>query len=284
MGQLRNALKEQYPLKGGPWDRISNDAKQFVRQLMKADPKMRLPIEDCPGHPFLVNVAERPATQEDMSEVFTNLKRFQSANMFGRMCIAAVARQLDHHHLKDIHRVFRDMDKNSDGTLSLEELKDGFEKIFGKDSEEVQDCLQLFETLDIDGSQSIDYTEFCAAGLGEKQTTQDDVIWAAFKTFDLDNAGFITVSNLKEILDSADVKDAWSADVCQEVAQEIIKKYDDDADGKIDFDDWKDMMQQSWNKSNDVELSSVVAASGGSGIYALLSAVNELQDPADNNE
>jgi len=281
---LAAAMAERYPITGPPWDKISSDAKCFVQSLMKADPNRRMPITDCPNHPFLASVTDRPATQGDMSEVFANLKRFQGANTFGRMCIAAVARQLDHHHLKDIHRVFRDMDTNSDGTLSLEELTNGFAKLFGKDSDEVRQCKELFETVDIDGSQCIDYTEFCAAGLGEKQTTQDDVIWAAFKTFDLDNVGFVSVANLKEILDSADVLDAWSPEVCTEVAQEIITKYDDDNDGKIDFDDWKDLMQQCWNRSHEQELSSVVAAgtpgaalpASATGIYALLAEVNEL--------
>ena len=54
------------------------------------------------------------------------------------------------------------------GVLSIDEIRNGFAKMFGEDSDEVKNALEVFENLDIDGSHFIDYTEFCAAGLGQK--------------------------------------------------------------------------------------------------------------------
>ena len=37
----------------------------------------------------------------------------------------------------------------------------------------------MFERLDLDGDGTIDYTEFCAAGIGERMSTEEDVLRAA---------------------------------------------------------------------------------------------------------
>jgi len=98
------------------------------------------------------------------------------------------------------------MDTQGDGVLSLDEVSNGFKKIFGEDSVEYKQVGTMFESLDLDGSGNIDYTEFCAAGLGQKQSMQDDILWAAFKTFDLENTGYISKGDLQHILDEADCR------------------------------------------------------------------------------
>merc|ERR1712187_375076 len=95
--------------------------------------------------------------------------------------------------------------------------------MFGEDSAEYKDIEKTFDNLDLDGSNGVDYTEFCAAGMGQKLSSQDDVMYAAFKTFDVDKSGFISKRDLGKILDISDVHDAWSARVLVDVTKEIVK-------------------------------------------------------------
>lgn len=252
---LRKAKKEQYPMKGAPWDTINEDAKNFVQRLIKANPDDRMPMAEVVLHPWLKRAKSAAVPSKTESDsVLHNLKQFCNKSTFTRMCITAVARQLDHKHVADIHKVFRLLDKNGDGVLSFDEISGGFGDLFGVGSEEYKNVKDTFENLDLDGSDSIDYTEFCAAGLGEKTCTQDEVVWAAFKSFDLDNTGFVKIADLTKILDNADVRDAWSADVCAGVAKEIVDQYDKDGDGKISFDDWKTMMSNMWKQAQQGEI------------------------------
>jgi len=246
---IKNAQAENYPFKGEPWDRMNPKAKDFVHKLIKANPSDRLPIDQVIAHPWLVNRMTDPTHEaENTVQILKNLRQFGTVSTFTRMCITAVAKQLDHKNLRDIHQVFRDMDTEGDGVLSLDEVSNGFKKIFGEDSVEYKQVGTMFESLDLDGSGNIDYTEFCAAGLGQKQSMQDEILWAAFKTFDLDNTGYIKKSDLQQILDEADVQDIWTPDVCKIVGEEIVDHFDHDGDGQINFGDWKKMMERSWER------------------------------------
>jgi calcium-dependent protein kinase len=255
---------------------MNSHAKDFVRMLLKAKPEERRSIGECVNHEWIASASTNTSTAET-SSVAANLKRFAAQTTFSRMCITAVARQLDHTHLKDIHQVFRSMDADGNGVLSAQEIANGLQRITGE-SFDSKTFEEMFENLDMDGSRTIDYTEFCAAGLGQKSSAQDDIMWAAFKTFDLDNRGYISKQDLQRILDSADMKDSWTPQVCDQVGQEIISKFDKDGDGRITFDDWREIMQQCWNKKAVETHDGPEAVAGAHmGAYELLSKVSSLQ-------
>merc|ERR1719436_180923 len=148
-------------------------------------------------------------------EVLSNLRQFSNTSHFFTVCVASVARQLDHRSLRDVHRVFCEMDTNGDGVLELHEVKAGFQKIFGANSEQTKEVEEMFRRLDLDGNGTIDYTEFCAAGIGERLSTEEHVLWAAFKAFDVnDDDGTISKDEIMKVLSGADVDKVWTREVC----------------------------------------------------------------------
>mmetsp|Transcript_32604 Transcript_32604/g.75764 ORF Transcript_32604/g.75764 Transcript_32604/m.75764 type:complete len:615 (+) Transcript_32604:92-1936(+) len=275
---LWNARAERYPMKGAPWDKLNPDAKDFIKILLKADPAKRPTASNLMEHSWLTTRSAQTALIEDSEQVLKNLQGFSGASTFERMCISAVARQLDHHHLKDIHAIFRSMDANGDGVLSLREVSDGFRRIHGPESDEYKQVAELYAKLDFDGSKCIDYTEFCAAALGQKAHMQDEVTWAAFKTFDTNDSGYIERAELQQTLDLADMKDVWTGEVCQKVSQELLEAFDNDKDGRISFEDWKGIMQRCWDRQagGDEGGETLGQTSGGLSAYELLQQVSEL--------
>lgn len=242
--QLKRMKQEQYPMKDSTWQQISPAAKILIRGLLKADPKKRLPLDAVLNHEWL-RIRDGQMDTQIASQVLQNMRNFSNTSQFFSICVASVARQLDHRSLRDVHRVFCEMDTNGDGVLELSEVRNGFERIFGKDSEQLKDVEEVFARLDLDASGTLDYTEFCAAGIGERISTQEHVLWAAFKAFDIhDDDGKITRQEIEQVLHSADVNKAWTQQVCEEVSRDIFDRFDRDGNGSLDFDEWLKLMRE----------------------------------------
>lgn len=92
---------------------------------------------------------------------------------------------------EELARVFKKLDKNSDGQLSKEEVKEGYLVHYGRliSDEEID---KMFDAVDTDQSGYIDYTEFVVASANEKALLTNERLQAAFKMFDKDNSGMIT--------------------------------------------------------------------------------------------
>merc|ERR1719246_177004 len=94
------------------------------------------------------------------------------------------------------------MDHNSDGTLSIKELKEGLTEASVMLPIDIN---SLLEQVDTDGSGVVDYTEFLAATMDKKVYHQENVVWNAFKKFDLDNSGAIDRKELHQVLGDDEV-------------------------------------------------------------------------------
>lgn len=251
--QLRRMKKETFPMADSLWQATSREAKELIKGLLKCKPEHRLSLDAVLSHPWLRGRAKQtdPAVSQ---QVLTNLRQFSNTSHFFSICVASVARQLDHKGLVDVHRVFCEMDTNGDGVLELHEVKHGFEKIFGKDSEQLKDVERMFARLDLDGSGTIDYTEFCAAGIGERMSTEEHVLRAAFKAFDVqDDDGQITKDEIMQVLSSADVNKVWTKEVCESVAQDIMERFDQNGDGTLDFEEWLVLMRDCAHRHQETE-------------------------------
>lgn len=270
------------------WDSISEDAKDLVRKLLVAKVEDRLGIDGVLKHPWLSGERAAEVDEGVRKAVLENLRGFKGISLFRTLCVASVARQLDHKHLQDIHKVFSRMDENGDGVLSLEEIRKGFMALGAKNKEEAE---EIFKAMDIDGSGTIDYTEFCAAAIDFRQHEQDEALWAAFRSFDIEGNGVISIKELQEMLEkSMTLKDAFSDQVRDEVAKEIFEKYDTNGDGIIDFSEWVDIMRGKSGMVEDVEedddvqpslehreMSRKIASTSGEEAYGLLRTLSGIR-------
>ena len=60
---------------------------------------------------------------------------------------------------------FKEFDKNNDGILSIEELRDGFKEYLGIESNIVfeEDLIQIIKNIDFNQNGQIEYSEFVVA-------------------------------------------------------------------------------------------------------------------------
>ncbi|MCH89395.1 calcium-dependent protein kinase 20-like, partial [Trifolium medium] len=129
--------------------------------------------------------------------------------------------------------MFRMIDTDNSGQITLEELKNGLERVGSvlKDSE----ITWLMQAADIDNSGTIDYGEFIAAMLHLNKVQKEDHLFAAFSYFDKDGSGYITKDELQQACLQFGLQDDHLDD--------IIREADKDNDGRIDYSEFVAMMQ-----------------------------------------
>merc|ERR1719261_799193 len=91
-----------------------------------------------------------------------------------------------------------------------------------------------FEALDTSHTDEIHYSDFLAAMVSSRIQIHDEVLAQTFRRFDTDNSGFITVTNLKEVLG-----ESFEG---QEI-ENLMKEADFDHTGKISYQEFIQYMK-----------------------------------------
>ncbi|CAK0907928.1 unnamed protein product [Prorocentrum cordatum] len=111
-----------------------------------------------------------------------------------------MAWSLSNEERAQVRDAFIAIDEGRTGTITLLELKKVLQDKFHVPSEEVQ---SIFRALDQNHDDEIHYSDFLAAMVGARIGMHDDHLRSAFAKFDVDNSGYITRENLREVLGDA---------------------------------------------------------------------------------
>ena len=106
-----------------------------------------------------------------------------------------------------LNKVFKQIDINHDGLLTLDELQEGinssfhlilkgYNKVFGL-SLEMSEIERIFKSIDTDNSGTIEYSEFVAASIDRKKMLSKKRLERVFQMFDKDGSGMISANELK---------------------------------------------------------------------------------------
>ena len=87
-------------------------------------------------------------------------------------------------------KIFKQIDKNGDGTISFEELKHALKT--RNDKTDLSELKSIMDSLDTDKSGTINYTEFIASCLEQSILHREENIMAAFRLLDADGDGKVT--------------------------------------------------------------------------------------------
>ncbi|PON44939.1 Calcium dependent protein kinase [Parasponia andersonii] len=231
-GIFEQVLKGELDFVSEPWPSISESAKDLVRRMLIRDPKKRLTAYEVLCHPWVQVGGVAPDKPLD-SAVLTRLKQFSAMNKLKKIAIRVIAETLSEEEIAGLKEMFKMIDADNSGQITLEELKNGLERVGAnlKDSE----IHGLMQAADIDNSGTIDYGEFVAAMLHLNKVQKEDHLYAAFSYFDKDGSGYITPDELQQVCEKFGLENVQLDD--------IIREVDQDNDGRIDYNEFVAMMQ-----------------------------------------
>lgn len=220
--------------KGEAWTTVSDEAKILIQKMLRKDPASRYSINDVYLDPWIQNRAHNRVPDQPIAKVaMKNLKNFKAENNLQKITLNYIMTQLvSNEEIEDLRNIFQEIDKNGDGKLSKEEIEQGYSN-FGREID--LDIVEIMERCDTDGNGYLDYTEFLTAAVNWQKLLSNDRLATAFKVYDKNGDGKISLNELAETLSNSGVDQVTLTD--------MIRLADKNGDGEIDFEEFKELMK-----------------------------------------
>ncbi|XP_009627412.1 calcium-dependent protein kinase 17-like [Nicotiana tomentosiformis] len=233
-GIFNAILRGHIDFSSDPWPSISGGAKDLVRKMLTIDPRQRLTAMQVLNHSWIKEDGEAPDTPLD-NAVLHRLKQFRAMNKFKKVALRVIAGCLSEEEIMGLKQMFKNMDADNSGSITIEELKQGLAKQGTKLSD--YEIKQLMEAADADGNGTIDYEEFITATMHMNRMDKEEHLYTAFQYFDKDHSGYISREELEQALREFGMND-------ENDLREIINEVDTDHDGRINYDEFVAMMKK----------------------------------------
>ncbi|PNY08564.1 calcium-dependent protein kinase 4-like protein [Trifolium pratense] len=237
-------LKGHIDFDSDPWPLISDSGKDLIRKMLCSRPSDRLTAHEVLCHPWICENGVAPDRALDPA-VLSRLKQFSAMNKLKKMALRVIAESLSEEEIAGLREMFQAMDTDNSGAITFDELKAGLRRYGStlKDTE-IRDLMEAWrldigeprQNADVDNSGTIDYGEFIAATVHLNKLEREEHLVAAFRYFDKDGSGYITVDELQQACAEHNMTDVFLED--------IIREVDQDNDGRIDYGEFSAMMQK----------------------------------------
>lgn len=224
-GAQTHLIKEgKYKFKKERWEKVSEQAFLFVQNLLLVDPKVRMTASQALEHPWIKRRSTIMARRDSLNrEIVDGLCNFAKETQFRRACMHLMAWSLTVEERAEVRAAFLELDINQTGTITVGELKQVLEAKFAIPDEET---MRVFKALDTENTNEIHYSEFLGAMVSSRIALHDGLLKSTFRRFDMDNSGYITREDLKQVLGVSVSVDG------------ALRDMDGDKDGKISCEDF----------------------------------------------
>merc|ERR1712176_1209874 len=144
-------------------------------------------------------------------------------------------RELDELHNAELKEAFDAFDKDGSGAISAEELL-GVMRAMGQNPTE-DELLNLVLEVDVDGNGTIEFDEFISMMKKKASEIEEEAdLKEAFKIFDRDKDGFISMKELKKVCSML------STMLTKAELDQFMAEADKDGNGKLDYDEFCKML------------------------------------------
>ena len=219
---------------------ISQEAIEYIKQLLEYNPSKRLSAEQALENSWLKLNSEK--TQDEINlndDIIGNLTKFKSIVTLQKATLAFLTNQISiNQEIKKLKDEFDKIDENKDGEISKEELIKCLETIYPK-AEAIKRTNEIFGEIDFNNDNSISFSEFLTVNMKKEKLLNEDMLTKAFKLFDIDGNGYITVTELKQTMPLQITNNQQWID--------LVKEVDQDGDCQISFEEFKEMMEKMAN-------------------------------------
>ena len=238
--EIFHAIQNQNPIFAGEeWDDITSEAKELIKLMLRKNPNERWNADQCLKHKWF-KILDDSEKNKNASRNFKQIQinainhmaQFVNENRFKQAVLQFISTQFNIQKEEgDLRELFKSMDISGTGQLSKDEfcnkLMELYGELVGKNI-----ASDIFNNLDLDGSGKISYDEFLSAMINTKKVVTEERLEKAFKMFDKDNSGKLSVKEIKAVFGGTE--EQW---------KNVINEIDLNNDGEVDFAEFKIMME-----------------------------------------
>ena len=243
--ELYNEIQFREPdFSGEEWENVSNEAKKLIKMCLIKDMNKRPSSKEILKNKWLqingktlnFNLSQSFAKSFNTS-VVKKMAFFVKENKLKQAVMKFITTQFDlEKEEEELRRIFKQFDTNNDGIITKKEFRQQLIKIYGENnSEEI--TRKIFPKIDVDNSGEISYNEFLTCLIDNKKVLTVDKLDKAFKLFDKDNSGKLSIKEIKHVFGGTE--NQW---------KKIFSEVDKNNDGEVDFEEFKILMM-GWNNT-----------------------------------
>jgi calcium-dependent protein kinase len=211
------------------FSKISQDAKNLIRQIF-VDRDNRPTIADVLNSTWVKGNAPN-ASSEFLNIDLSPIMKYSKLNLVQKSVINFRAFHMTTNEAEEFINIFKLIDKNSDGVLTFDEIKNGIQhcKFSFKIDEDI--IVKLFNDMDIDKNGLVNYTEFVSALMDYEKNIKIEHLIECFQNYDEDNSGKICFKEFCNILRPQNEEE-------KKELKELYDMFDNNGDGEIDIDEF----------------------------------------------
>ena len=233
--EIYNAIKNNAPyFHGEDWKDITPEAIDLLQNMLNKNPSKRFSAEKCLNHQWfklLEKKDDKNFGKKLQMKVINKMNDFVKENRLKQAVLQFISNQFNlKKEEEELQALFKEFDLKKTGQISKEIFYKKLIELYGE-NEGKEICDKIFQRLDLDGSGEISYDEFLSAMIDGKKVLTEDRLEKAFKMFDKDGNGLLSIAEIIEVFGG----DAsyW---------KKIIEEVDSNNDGEVDFNEFKIIM------------------------------------------
>lgn len=143
--------------------------------------------------------------------------------------------KLTEEHITEYREAFSLFDRNGDGVITTGDLG-MIMRSLGQNPTEAE-LRDMISDVDVDGNGCIDFAEFLAMMARHIKTDDNtEEIREAFRVFDRNGDGFISIGELRHVMKSLDQR------LSKEEVDDMMREADTNGDGLVDYEEFVNMM------------------------------------------